>query len=47
MLQLIESALWCLFMQFSGINEVCDMQQVMVLCNNNNNNNNNIDLTYF
>ena len=33
-------------MQFSGINEVCDMQQVMVLCNNNNNNNN-IDLAYF
>lgn len=35
-------------MQFSGINEVCDMQQVMVLYNNNNNNdNNNIDLAYF
>ena len=35
-------------MQFSGINEVCDMQLVMVLYNNNNNNdNNNIDLDYF
>ena len=35
-------------MQFSGINEVCDMQPVMVLYNNNNNNdNNNIDLAYF
>ena len=34
-------------MQFSGINEVCDMQRVMVLYNNNNNNNINIDLAYF
>ena len=34
-------------MQFSGINEVCDMQLVMVLYNNNNNDNNNIDLAYF